>query len=389
MAATALILFDQFAFGPGNPGEAYTGTVAGGLVTVTNVNNTDVVSWTITLLDVPPDSALVPGILGSAVNNTPTASFTPDVPGSYRILLEVSDGSAVDKDIRNFGIRTMRGFLVPPYQKLPDPLPVLGSGLPGEKPDEQNYDGQTRGWTGNRADGQLEEFFHTYDDLKTSTVITTPFTPNNDPIPVYVVNLTAIGGSAVFNLPPSGTRFGQQFRIHAFGGVAGNTLTINPPGGHTINGLSSVVVLPSGSATIVRGPLATTWYMIGAKRDKYERTLVAATESTDQTGFVTIGSTIITPADYPNTSSVVWEAILETTSGADAAEIRLFNVTTATQVAGSVLSTTSLTPVLVTSSISLAAGANLYEAQIRLMTTGFPNRATCKQAQIIINWLQP
>lgn len=382
MAVTALIQFTQSA-SPGVAGRAYVGTVAGGIVSIANNDNSNVTDWTITLLDVPPGSALVPGVLATGPSATPAATFTPDVPGSYRILISVTDGVNIDKDVRNFGIPNIRGFIIPSYQKLPDPLPVTGSGQPGEKPDEQNYGGQGRGWAGTRTDGQLEYYFNTYDDLPIKTVASTPFTAaatNEEPL--YWVN---VAGAATFNLP-SGARIGQRFRVAASSTVT--LLTVVPPGGHTIEGLSSVVAFGRGSGTFVyRG--SSLWVMIGAKADKYERTIVAASEDTDQTGFVSIGSTVIAPEDYPNTTSVLWQAIIETTLGADQAEIRLYNVTTASVVGSSTLSTANLTPTPVSATVSLAAGVNVYEAQLRLQTTGTPNRATCKQAQLIINWMQP
>ncbi len=380
--ATALIVFNQG--GPGTPGEAFEGTVAGGLVTVTNDNNTGVTSWTITLLDVPPDSALVPGVLATAVSGTPSASFTPDVPGSYRIRLDVLAGAALDTDIRNFGIRNARGVIVPPYQQLPTPLPLVG---PGSKPDEQNYGGQSRGWTGTRTDGQLEEFFATYDDLPIRSLTATPFTAAvSHQQPLYYVDLVTIGASAVFNLP-SGARVGQRFRVVA-GAGSSNTVTVAPPGGHSIDSFANIVMLSGTSGTFVyRG--GTNWTAFGSTRDVYERTLVGGVEDTDSTGFQTIGSTAIDTGSYPNTLSVSWQALIETTSALDAVEIRLYNVTTAAVIAGSVLSSTSLTPVLVSASISLTSGLNIYEAQLRLQSTGTPNRATCKQAQVVISWLQP
>jgi hypothetical protein len=386
MAVTALIVFEQNSI-TGPAGRAYEGTVADGVVLVANDDNTNVASWRVTLLDVPPDSALVPGVLASADSGTPAASFTPDVAGSYRIYLEVFDaisfGGTTDKDIRNFGIRNARGFIVPPYQKLPDPLPVLGSGQPGEKPDEQNYGGQTRGWSGDRTDGQLEEFFQVYDDLPIYTVTSTPFSAAaTGEQPVYFVSLV---GAGTFNLP-SGARTGQRFRVIAASTVT--LLTVAPPGGHTIGGLASMQMF-GGTSGVFLYLGGTVWMPVGAKQDKYERTLVASVESTDLTGFDAIGSTIINPSDLVNISQVTWEAIIETNNVADAAEVRLYNVTLGAAVAGSTLSTSNLTPTLVTATVTLAAGANLYEAQLRLMTTGTPNRATCKQAQLIINWLQP
>lgn len=390
MAAVALILFNQG--GPGTAGRAFEGTVAGGLVTITNNSNTDVASWKITLLDVPPGSALVPGVLATASTSTPSATFTPDVVGSYRVELEVYAAPALagqrDMDLRNFGIRNVRGIIIPSYQKLPDPLPITGSGQPNEKPDEQNYGGQLRGWTGNRTDGQLEQFFQTYDDTIPRSVTTTPFSATVLQEPLFNVNLTSIGGSAVFNLPATGLRTGYRCRVLAFGGSSTNTVTVNPPGGHTINGLSSVMMFSGGSGVFVFLG-GTSWGIIGAKRDRYERSIVASLESTENTGFTAIGSTIIDPAEFVNTSQVLWQAIIETTNVLDGAEIRLFNVTTSSVVGSSTLSTTSLTSVLVSAAITLAAGQNLYEAQLRLQTTGTPNRATCKQAQLIVSWLQP
>jgi len=190
MPATALIVFDQG--GPGTAGEAFEGST-GSLVTVTNDDNTDVTSWTITLTDVPPDSALVPGVLGTAVDNTPTASFTPDVAGSFRILLEVSDGVTPDTDIRNFGIRNTRGFIFPSYGLLPDPKPVTGSGLPGSKPNEYNFGGQTRGWSGDRASGLLEEFMTKYDDLPSTVVTAGPYAAPTDTTPLTVVDSDTVG----------------------------------------------------------------------------------------------------------------------------------------------------------------------------------------------------
>jgi len=153
MAATALIKITQ---GPNTDsgGVAVLGTVADGQVVVTNDDNTDVVSWEIYLYDVPPGSGLSIGLLASAATSTPMANFTPDVDGSYRIgVIVTGPGGTTDTDYRVFGIpfSTGRGMIAPPYQKLPDPLPVLGSGEPGEKPDEMNFGSQARGWAGDNT----------------------------------------------------------------------------------------------------------------------------------------------------------------------------------------------------------------------------------------------
>lgn len=150
MAAIALIKLTQ---GPNTDlgGIAVLGTLWDGQVVVTNDNNTDVVAWEIYLRDAPPGSLLSTGLLAAASNNTPMANFLPDVSGSYRVeLIVTGPGGVTNRDIRVFAIPfpTGRGLIAPPYQKLPDPLPVLGSGLSGEKPNELNFGGQERGWSG-------------------------------------------------------------------------------------------------------------------------------------------------------------------------------------------------------------------------------------------------
>jgi len=384
MAAVALIVFDQG--GPGTAGQAFEGTLAGGAVTVTNDDDTDVSTYTLTMLDVPPGSSVPLGVLSTGAPPS-TAGFTPDVAGSYRVQLEVSDGSLVNTDIRCFGIRNARGIIVPPYQRNPDPLPLLGTGIFGEKPDEQNYGGQARGWAGNRSSGQLEQFFQTYDDFPYQMVTATPFVVSPTDEPLYVVNMTTIASDAVINTPTSGWRTGQHLRVHAWGNTA-YTLTINPPAGHTFDGLSSLVMRAPNTADLVYLG-GSAWAILGAKSDVYERSLVAGIETVGVIGFQAIGgSAVLDPANFPN-GTTDWTATISTTSGLDAAEIRLYNLTLGSAVAGSTLATAALTPTVVSASVTLATGANVYEAQLRLQTTGAPNQATCRQAQVAINWLQP
>lgn len=402
MAAVALIKFDQ-ADGVSTPaGEAHPAILyfapdlAKNVITITNDDNTDVASWKIELLYQPPDSALgaVPGtpvVLAQATSNTPSAQFTMDAPdGCYRVVLYVWDGNGVmDTDIRNVGVPNGRGIIIPPYQKLPDPLPLPATGLSGNKPDELNFNGQLYGWLGDSGEGMHHDIFRLYDDLPFESVVTTPFTAKaTQEAPYYVVNLTTIGGDAVFNMPASGWRTGQRFRVQAYGDPD-RFLTINAPAGHTINGLSALVVrAPNTTVLVYLG--GTEWTMLGAKYDRYERSLVAGVENSQVTGFQSVGSSIlIDPDDFPN-GTFDWRVVIETTDGADAAEVRLFNTTQGSAVAGTTLSTTSLTATpLSVSGITLHADPSLYEAQLRLQTTGSPNVATCRQAQIVANWLQP
>jgi len=155
MAATALIKFTQgvsTASGLALAGEAGT------LVTVENVDNTDVQSWRIEMLYVPTAPVQstftpfpVPGnptlVAENSSTSIPSGVFTPDVPGCYRVRLIVYSGSnfsgSYDIDIRNFAVPLgQRGLILPPYQRLPDPLPLQS------KPDELNFTAISFGWTG-------------------------------------------------------------------------------------------------------------------------------------------------------------------------------------------------------------------------------------------------
>ena len=161
MAAIALLKFVQGAR-VGADGHAL---IVDGAVQVDISNggdNTDVKSWRVELLDGPPGGSFeqipgVPTLLAENANSSiPVADITPDtamLPGSLRIRLSVwtgtNFGGVLDVDIRNICVLTGANRIVlPPYQLLPEPLPLLGSGLPGEKPDEMNFEGQPWGWSG-------------------------------------------------------------------------------------------------------------------------------------------------------------------------------------------------------------------------------------------------
>lgn len=161
MAAIALIKFTQ-GLVVGDPGVALAGD-ADVEVVIENDTITDIQSWKIDLLYAPPGGLVVAGTLATGNSSTPSASFTPSAtPGSYRVLLTVYTGpdlsGSSNRDIRVFAVPDTNGFIFPPYQQLPPKLPVLGSGLPGEKPDEMNFGNQPYGWDGAGDDGLMLEF---------------------------------------------------------------------------------------------------------------------------------------------------------------------------------------------------------------------------------------
>lgn len=148
---TALLRFRQ----GGNIGPAGTALVVddSSSVTIENSDNTGVESWRIELLYAPPGAAIepvrgVPHVLAEQAGSTPVFVFTPTigVRGSYRFRLTTDGPSGVNQDIRNITVPlSPSGFVLPPLQADPAPLPVVGVGA---KPDELNFGGQRNGWAG-------------------------------------------------------------------------------------------------------------------------------------------------------------------------------------------------------------------------------------------------
>lgn len=163
--STSLIKFSQGAT-VGTSGWAFA-AVTGSAVTIVNNDNTGVSSWQIELVDVPSGSVLSTGVIAhNDTGSTPTITVTPDVEGGcYRIVLKVWNsinrvGSPTDTDIRNIVVLDIRGFASPPSQIWPLPLPSTASGMPGNKPNELNLNGQERGYAGSGTDGLLDQRFN-------------------------------------------------------------------------------------------------------------------------------------------------------------------------------------------------------------------------------------
>ena len=147
MSVEALIKFTQ-GFTTDVAGRAVAGSISIP-VDITNGDDTGVDFWEFTLLDVPPGSIISTGVKSSGAS--PTVSFTPDATGCYRWKLTVRNSTTgeTDTDIRNFGAPNNRGWIIPSYQKNPDPIDI------SIKPDELNFTNQLRGWAGNGVEGLL------------------------------------------------------------------------------------------------------------------------------------------------------------------------------------------------------------------------------------------
>jgi len=169
MAATALIKLSQGILIP-PAGQALAG--AGGVsFTIENASPVDIQSWEVQLVYVPPGSTVVAGLVATSPNTSVVlGAVVPDlVPGCYRIRLRVwpqtNYQGAPSEDIRNFAVPSANSVIFPPYQQLPPKLPILGSGAPGEKPDELNFGGQPYGWDGYGNEGLVLDFMRKTDAL--------------------------------------------------------------------------------------------------------------------------------------------------------------------------------------------------------------------------------
>lgn len=248
MAATALLRFSQ---GPivGANGQALKGVI-GTAVLVQNSDNLDVASWQIDLVYVDPASAVVPATpyAFSDAGNTPTATFTPDVRGCYRLVLKVWEvpnrvGPPVNTDIRIFAVPEINGFVVPAAQLWPNPLPPIGSGSPNEKPSEFNFGGQAAGWAGDgSSDGLLNALVRRVDSLSSATSV-------QETIPVLAE------GQTVFTLArPTTSDETVVMYVNGSKAAYGTEYTA-----------SGVTITYTGSVSLLTTDVVEFWYIVGGQ----------------------------------------------------------------------------------------------------------------------------
>lgn len=282
MAATALLKFSQ---GPlvGADGRALKGVI-GTPVMVQNSVNTDVASWQIDLVYVDPASAVVPAT-PYAFNdngNTPTATFTPDVRGSYRFVLKVWGapgrvGNPTSVDIRIFAVPEINGFVVPAAQLWPRPLPPIGSGDPTAKPSEFNFDGQGFGWAGDGADdGLLNSLVRRVDSLTSATSV-------QEAVPVLS------NGQTLFTLSrPTTSDSTVVMYINGSKAVYGSDYTAN-----------GTTVTYTGPLSLVTTDIVEFWYIVGGQ-------FVGNNSSRQESLPVTlVGQTTFTLSETPTSAATV------------------------------------------------------------------------------------
>ena len=112
--------------------------------------------------------------------------------------------------------------------------------------------------------------------------------------------------------------------------------------------------------------------------------LASSIFDTQLTTFTTVASVALDGSHFVNGSVVQFECVLETDNAADQAEVMLYNRTAGLGVA--TISTAVTSPTIVTAPLTIGVdilnAPNIYEVQVRLVTTGAPNTAKLGSALI-------
>jgi len=120
---------------------------------------------------------------------------------------------------------------------------------------------------------------------------------------------------------------------------------------------------------------------------------LAGLQTTDEPSFVAVGGTyfdptLLTPSGNGLTRSIKFRAVLETTDAGLPVECQLYNITDGALVGGSLLTSTSLAPAMVTSAdLALPATPKLYEVRFRMNGVAGPSdQVACKLAELSVTW---
>lgn len=239
--------------GVGIPGFAMIGALSLA-VTVANGNNTGVTTWTFVVEDVPPGSTVPTGTVQSG--GTPTWTFTPDKPGTYVIILTVSDGVTSVTDTRTFHVPESTGQIMPGFQEISayDNYPL-------------NAGHNARGWA-----TAVENWLRTLDTpLTTLTSGPVVLSSSN-----AFVQFNGVAGIAV-TMPPASTSPVRRF--YYFKNKTNQTNTINAGGGDTIDGGASLALTGAGAYAVLATDGSHNWMIISGEAN--------STTGGDATGPVT------------------------------------------------------------------------------------------------------
>jgi hypothetical protein len=215
MTISAAIAFVQGALSSA-PGVALIGNY-GTTLTGSNGNNTNVVSWQWTIVDVPPGSAVPLGPFAA----TPTASFVPDLNGGYLVQLTVTDGLGnTATDFRCFQVPETSGRIIPPFKGTDASLNFIISAVMN-----------LRGWA-----PFMTAYCKEVDLLALGGGSSSNYQPVAAPgpgtftlAPYTTREANCTGGAVVLNIAPLTS--GQWARMRIIGNPGTNSVTVNYPSG--------------------------------------------------------------------------------------------------------------------------------------------------------------
>lgn len=176
--------------------------------------------------------------------------------------------------------------------------------------------------------------------------------------------------------------------------IGKNTITLGPSGKDVIKITSVETPGPGEIAMAVTGRptcYAESGVRSTAHTDEIIRqkdiVLCSDLRATDEIVFYNLAVKRIDSADLPGiTPTIKFTALLSATAG-KTAECQLYNLTDGSIVAGSVLTSSSLTPDYQEASVSLASGIKDYAAQLRMTTaSGGTDQVTASSIILYVTW---
>lgn len=382
------------------------GQSAIGYVTGTQVNFTDAAgggatSWAWTIVGYPGSLTSAPVINNAS---TQTANINaPTTDGVYVIKLVRTDpGAIVTTDVRFFAIGDADyGYVLPSAGMTGNMTNIAGSAI-----------AQNAGWEGSAAAptstnifmdallrflrGAVGRFFGPQATVNFSSASPTTVTiVDGVDKPYRILNLQAAGtGLYTSQIQSTGPvpQQGKGFRYKV-------NITAGSGGLNILNGVAGPVILalvapPSGTTSYNVDVVfdGTNWFVarIGIsdplalpKVNTFHG--VAGLQTTAQTVATRIGTMRIDPTKFPANGQFTFQVALDTTG--PLATVQLYNLTDSALVAGSVLTTTSTTTVVLTSgALTLPATQKDYEVQLFMATGGVSDHVDCTFAKVLLTW---
>lgn len=390
--------------------QGLTTTTAGqsalGYVTGTQVNFTDAAgagatSWAWTIVGWPGNLGSAPTINNSA---TQTANITaPSSDGVYIIKVVRTDpGPVVTTDVRFFSIGDSDyGYVLPSAGMTGNMTNIGGSSA-----------AQNAGWEGSSAastnvflDGLLRFLRATVGrflgppiavNFSSSSPSTVTVVDGTDK-PWRTLNLTGTGLyteqiAKTSPVPTSGKKFTYKIAITA---GSGGFLLLNGVSGSTILALTAP---PSGTMNYSCdvGFDGTNWVVQNVGRsdplsisNSAEHVLTAGVQVNITTTFQRVGNRQIDPRLYPSNAQATFNAIVLTTSALVSCVVQLYDVTAGSVVTASPtfpINSTSSTPTLISSTLTLPSASHLYEVQIKMGSVSGTDVVTCSFASVKFTW---